>query len=184
LVLAAGAWTAKLLDQFKALAVPERQVVGWFKMPGPHFAPTSFPVFILECPEAGIFYGFPDLAGEGVKVGKFHHRRQEVDPDSIDRRISPEDAAVVCGIERYLAVAMGHPLAFKSCMFVNSPDEHFIIDVLPEHKNVVVAAGFSGHGFKFCSGIGEILADLCMTGTTAHDTKLFSLSRRAAIKAR
>ena len=68
-------------------------------------------------------------------------------------------------------------MGFKTCMFVNSPDEHFIIDVLPEHRHVVVAAGFSGHGYKFCAGIGEILADLSMNGVTAHDTHLFRLSR-------
>ena len=83
------------------------------------------------------------------------------------------------GSERYLASPMGPPVGFKTCMFVNSPDEHFIVDVLPEHRNVVVAAGFSGHGFKFCSGIGEILADLSMHGATAHDTHLFRLSRPA-----
>ena len=81
--------------------------------------------------------------------------------------------------ERYLARPMGPPVAFKTCMFVNSPDEHFIVDVLPEHRNVVVAAGFSGHGYKFCSGVGEILADLAMHGATRHDTHLFRLSRPA-----
>jgi sarcosine oxidase len=65
-------------------------------------------------------------------------------------------------------------------MFVMSPDEHFIVDVLPDQRNVVVAAGFSGHGFKFCSGIGEILADLAMHGRTAHDIELFSLGRLAS----
>jgi glycine/D-amino acid oxidase-like deaminating enzyme len=64
-------------------------------------------------------------------------------------------------------------------MFVNSPDEHFIVDTLPEHGNVVVAAGFSGHGYKFCSGIGEVLADLAMHGATPQDTRLFSLDRPA-----
>ena len=81
--------------------------------------------------------------------------------------------------ERYLAHPMGPPVDFKTCMFVNSPDEHFILDMLPEHSNVVVAAGFSGHGYKFCSGVGEILADLSMHGATRHDTHLFRLSRPA-----
>ena len=74
---------------------------------------------------------------------------------------------------------MGAAVSFKTCMFVNSPDEHFIVDALPEHRNVVVAAGFSGHGYKFCAAIGEILADLSMHGTTPHDTALFRLSRPA-----
>jgi sarcosine oxidase len=179
LVLAAGPWTAKLLRRLKLLAVPERQVVGWFKTAGPQFAPAAFPVFILDCPETGIFYGLPERADEGFKVGKFHHRHETVDPDTIDRSIVPEDVEALAGLERYLSAAMGPPMGFKTCMFVNSPDEHFIIDVLPGHQNVVVAAGFSGHGYKFCSGIGEILADLVMYGATSHDTHLFSLSRPA-----
>ncbi len=179
LVLAAGAWTGKLLARFKNLAIPQRQVVGWFKTAGRQFAPGAFPVFIFDCPEMGNFYGFPEQATEGFKIGKFRHRRENVDPDTIDRRITPADADVLIGFQRYLSSPMGPPVGFKTCMFVNSPDEHFIVDVLPEHRNVVVAAGFSGHGFKFCSGIGEILADLSMHGATAHDTHLFRLSRPA-----
>jgi sarcosine oxidase len=183
LVLAAGAWTAKLIARLKPLAIPERQVVGWFKTPGPEFAPSRFPVFILDCPDMGNFYGFPDPGAEGFKLGKFRHLRQDVDPDTIDRRVTPEDEAVLTWFGRYLANPMGASVAFKTCMFVNSPDEHFIIDMLPEHRNVVVAAGFSGHGYKFCAGIGEVLADLAMRGETVHDTHLFRLSRPALTEA-
>jgi sarcosine oxidase len=182
LVVAAGAWSAKVLAGygFGSLAVPERQVVGWFKTAEHAFAPERFPVFILDSPENGRFYGFPErAAGEGFKVGKFHHRLETVDPDAIDRRITAEDEAVLRGIGRYLSAPMGPAVSAKACMFVNSPDEHFVLDRLAEHPNVVVAAGFSGHGYKFCSGIGEILADLAMHGATPHDTRLFSLARPA-----
>ena len=179
LILTAGAWTGKLLGPLKTLAVPERQVVGWFRSNGQPFQCHNFPVFILDCPENGNFYGIPEQAEEGFKIGKFHHRHQAVDADSIDRRIGPDDVAVLAAIGRYLARPMGAAVGFKTCMFVNSPDEHFIVDALPEHRNVVVAAGFSGHGYKFCAAIGEILADLSMHGTTPHDTALFRLSRPA-----
>jgi sarcosine oxidase len=179
LVIAAGAWTGKLLSRFRTLAVPERQVVGWFKTPGREFALQSFPVFILDCPEQGNFYGFPERVNEGFKIGKFRHRRENVDPDCIDRNVGVKDAAVLTWAGRYLAHPMGSPVGFKTCMFVNSPDEHFILDMLPEHRNIVVAAGFSGHGYKFCSGVGEILADLSMHGASVHDTHLFRLSRPA-----
>jgi sarcosine oxidase len=66
-------------------------------------------------------------------------------------------------------------MALKVCLFTNSPDEHFIIDQLPD--SLVVAAGFSGHGYKFCSVVGEILADLCTDGSTRHDISLFRLER-------
>ena len=178
LVLAAGAWTSRLIGSFEGLAVPQRQVVGWFPTAGPQFAPESFPVFILDCPERGNFYGFPErAAGEGFKVGRFRHREEDVDPDTVDRRITAEDEAVLTWIGRYLSAPMGPGVSFKTCMFVNSPDGQFIVDTLPGHRNVAVAAGFSGHGYKFCSGIGEILADLAMHGATPHDTGLFRLSR-------
>jgi sarcosine oxidase len=182
LVVAAGAWTGKVLAEFgfQALAVPQRQVVGWFNDNGGRFAPEAFPVFILDCPEAGTFYGIPErAAGEGFKVGKFRHRLETVDPGTIDRRIGPEDEAVLTRLDRYFTAPMGAPVGAKTCMFVNSPDEHFIVDLLPGHRNVAVAAGFSGHGYKFCSGIGEILADLALHGATPHDTRLFSLARPA-----
>jgi sarcosine oxidase len=177
LVLAAGAWSGKLLSHLQPLAVPQRQVVGWFATPGPVYAPGLFPVFILDCPEHGNFYGFPEQASEGFKIGKFRHRGEDVDPDTIDRKVTSEDEAVLRLASRYFAQPMGAPVSFKTCMFVNSPDEHFILDTLPEHPNVVIAAGFSGHGFKFCSGVGEVLADLAMQGETSHDTRLFRMSR-------
>ena len=187
LVVAAGAWTARVLSRFgfQGLAVPQRQVVGWFQTAGAGFAPEAFPVFILDCPEKGNFYGFPERApGEGFKVGKFRHRGETVDPDGIDRTVGPEDEAVLTWVGRYLSAPMGPAVGFKTCMFVNSPDEHFIVDLLPGHRNVAVAAGFSGHGYKFCAGIGEVLADLAMHGATPHDVRLFSLTRPALAKAR
>jgi sarcosine oxidase len=177
LVIAAGAWSGRLLAQLRPLAVPQRQVVGWFATPGPEYAPGRFPVFILDCPERGNFYGFPERASEGFKIGKFRHRQQDVDPDTIDRHITKEDEDVLRLASRYFARPMGAPVSFKTCMFVNSPDEHFILDTLPEHPNAVVAAGFSGHGFKFCSAVGEVLADVAMHGETRHDTALFRLNR-------
>jgi sarcosine oxidase len=64
-------------------------------------------------------------------------------------------------------------------MFTNTPDEHFLIDHYPGASQVVIAAGFSGHGFKFCSVVGEIAADLALGGTTTHDIELFRLNRDA-----
>jgi sarcosine oxidase len=179
LIVCAGAWTGKLLPELKALAVPERQVVGWFAAAGRQFAPNAFPVFILDCPQHGNFYGIPERDAQSFKVGKFRHRQQTVDADSIDRDIVPEDIAVLTALEVYLAEPMGAPRLAKTCMFVNSPDEHFIIDVLPQHPEVVIAAGFSGHGYKFCAAIGEIVADLSLNGHSPHDTHLFRLDRPA-----
>jgi len=68
-------------------------------------------------------------------------------------------------------------LSMKTCMFTNSPDEHFIIDRHPTVPQVVLAGGFSGHGFKFCSVVGEMLAELALEGQSRWDLTLFRLSR-------
>lgn len=68
-------------------------------------------------------------------------------------------------------------MTLKTCMFTNTPDEHFIVDLLPANSQVAVAAGFSGHGFKFASVIGEILADLAINGETEHNIDLLKIDR-------
>ena len=79
--------------------------------------------------------------------------------------------------KRYFPEGNGPVLSMKSCMFTNSPDEHFIIDLLPRNPRVAIAAGFSGHGFKLCSLVGEVLADLAIKGRTRHDLSLFRFGR-------
>ncbi|HWB53309.1 MAG TPA: N-methyl-L-tryptophan oxidase [Tepidisphaeraceae bacterium] len=178
LIITAGAWSGSLIPHLNRVAVPERQVLGWFQPRRPNlFAPHRFPVFNLAV-EEGRFYGFPVYGIPGFKIGRYHHLEQVVDPDRMDRMPNREDEAVLrqC-IERYFPDANGPVLSMKSCMFTNSPDEHFIIDVLSKSPQVSVAAGFSGHGFKFCSIVGEILADLATEGDTRHDISLFRLNR-------
>ena len=78
---------------------------------------------------------------------------------------------------RYFPDGAGETLALKTCLYTNTPDRHFIVDHHPEFPQVVIGGGFSGHGFKFCSVIGEILADLALSGTTPHDVGRFRLAR-------
>ena len=65
------------------------------------------------------------------------------------------------------------------CIYTLTPDRHFILDVHPEHPNVALAAGFSGHGFKFAPVVGEILADLAENGKTAWPIEMFRITRLA-----
>jgi len=81
------------------------------------------------------------------------------------------------GIRHYFPDADGPTLAMKTCLFTNTPDEHFILDVHPEWPQVCIGAGFSGHGFKFCSVVGEIMADLTTDRRGALDLSLFRLQR-------
>lgn len=181
LVITAGAWARTLLPALEHLAVPERQVMLWAEPLKPaYFEPDAFPVFNMEAPE-GRFYGYPVHGLPGFKIGKYHHRRERVENlDAMDRATHTEDEALLRqGIERYFPDANGPTLAMKTCLFTNSPDEHFIIDVLPDHPDVAIAAGFSGHGFKFCSVVGEILAELAMDGKSRVNIDLFRLDRPA-----
>ena len=164
LVFTAGAWAGQLVPELAPLCQPERQVMLWTEpLKAALFEPETFPIFVLHAPP-GCYYGFPNDRGEGFKIGKYHHRLQPVpDPDRLDRECSPEDeAAVREGIAAYFPEANGPTLRMVACMFTNSPDEHFILDRHPAMDDVFIAAGFSGHGYKFCSVIGRIMADFCL----------------------
>ncbi len=178
LVISAGAWTGPLVPSLDRLLTPERQVMGWFQPLRPElYAPGALPVVIGEF-EEGNYYSFPVFGVPGFKIGKFHHLNEATTAEDLDRNCRDDDeAALRQAVARYFPDANGPTMALKACMFTNSPDEHFIIDALPGSPNVFFAAGFSGHGFKFCSVVGEIMADLATQGETAHDISLLRLDR-------
>lgn len=179
LIITAGPWAASVVKELAALAIPERQVLAWIEPLRPdYFCLGAFPVFNMEGPE-GRFYGFPIYGVPGFKIGKYHHRKELVmELSHMDRDCHPEDELVLReGIRRYFPDANGPTMALETCLFTNSPDEHFIIDRHPRSPKVFIAAGFSGHGFKFCSVVGEILADLALKGQTHWNISLFQLAR-------
>jgi sarcosine oxidase len=181
LIVTAGPWTRSLLPQFEKIAIPERQVLLWTQPLTPdYFRLGAFPIFNMEAPE-GRFYGFPVYGMPGFKIGRYHHRHELVrDPDNMDRTCSLIDEETLRdGIRRYFPQADGPTLAMKVCLFTNSPDEHFILDSLPGSNRVAVAAGFSGHGFKFCSVVGEIIAGIAIDGQSPLNVPMFRLDRPA-----
>jgi sarcosine oxidase len=178
LVLSAGSWMADFVPDYAALFEPERQVVAWFEIAdSPKFAPECFPVFNVTV-EEGRYYGFPEWGSPGFKVGRYHHLGELVHPDSVDRGVHDRDVEVLQAFARRYFPAGSGPLVGSSvCLFTNTPDEHFIIDRLPGHERVHVVSACSGHGFKFASVVGEIVADLVTTGTSEFDLSLFSIRR-------
>lgn len=178
LVLTAGAWNAHLLPSLSSVAVPERQVLAWLQPTDlEKFRPGVFPVFNLLV-EEGRYYGFPVHGIPGFKFGKYHHFEEAVDPDEFDRDAYPEDEqALRAFARRYFPEGAGPTLSLVTCMFTNTPDRHFLIDVHPEYPQVSFASPCSGHGYKFASVVGEIMADLAERGTTRHDIDLFRLDR-------
>src|SRR4051794_4671121 len=179
LVLTAGAWVGKVAPQLASFFVPQRQVLIWTQPTVPaEFALGSFPVFILDS-EEGLFYGFPMFGIPGFKIGRYHHLGETIDPDVFDRdAFTPRDEEVLrAGIRRYFPDANGPTLSLASCIFTNTVDEHFVIDRLPDAPHVVMVSACSGHGYKFASVIGEIVADLVLEGGSRFDLSMFELAR-------
>ena len=71
----------------------------------------------------------------------------------------------------------GRCLNAVTCLYTNTPDEHFLIDRHPAHPAVLIVSPCSGHGFKFCPVVGEIGADLIEHGKTQHPIGRFRLNR-------
>jgi sarcosine oxidase len=179
LVLTAGAWTHRLVSQYTGTLQPERQVMIWLQPRVPaHFQIDAFPVFNMAV-EEGTFYGFPIYSIPGFKCARWHHLEQAIDdPAAMDRDGHPEDEAILRAfVRRYFPDGDGPTLSMRTCLFTNTPDTHFVIDAHPDYPNVFIAGGFSGHGFKFCSVVGEILADLAQNGSTRYDISLFRATR-------
>jgi len=180
LVVTAGAWVPKLIPEIASVAVPERQVLAWLQPNEPAlFDQSSFPIFVHEV-EGEHFYGFPVYDVPGFKFGKFNHRNEVVDPtQSLTEPTTTDEELLRSYAKTYFPSGAGPTMQLATCMFTNTPDQHFILDRHPEFPQITIGAGFSGHGFKFASVIGEILADLSISGETTHDIGLFSLDRFA-----
>jgi sarcosine oxidase len=154
----------------------ERAVLFWLQPARPDVF-TDSPIYLWETRDKQIFYGFPHVDWPGVKVA-MHHTGEFCDPDSVDRSVSPRDEAVLRAAIVDRLPALNGPVADSLvCLYENSPDGHFIIDRLPDRPNVVYAAGFSGHGFKFASVVGEILADLVTHGSATPDADFLRAGR-------
>jgi len=181
LVLAAGAWTATLLNGWELPLLVERQVMGWL---GPSeiapFLPAQFPIYLFEQPDGQAYYGFPSLDGRTVKAAR-HHSGEITTADQLRRE--PELVELNClrdqlG-EMMPALREAEVLRAKVCMYTDTPDLNFAIGLHPRSSRVAVGCGFSGHGFKFSAVVGEILADLAELGATQHPIEPLSPLRFA-----
>lgn len=178
LIVSAGSWASELVPELAGLTFPERQVLAWLQVSRPElFSPEAFPVFYLEL-EEGKYYGFPEWGIPGFKFGKYHHLEERIDPEEPREEANQRDEDVLRAFaRRYFPDGEGPTVALKTCLFTNTPDEHFILDLHPEQPQVVIASACSGHGYKFCSVVGEIMADLAQKGESPLDLSLFRLDR-------
>ena len=174
LVLTAGAWLNSLVPELNLPLRVERQVLFWFKpiANSAAFGVDRCPIHIWQFDRDHFFYGFPDL-GNGVKVAR--HREGETSaPDSVRREVSRNEVQEMSGLlQRFIPDAAGPLLESTVCLYTNTPDTHFLIDAHPEFSQVLIVSPCSGHGFKFSSAIGELVADLIRKGETRYDLRLF-----------
>lgn len=177
LAFCAGPWTAQILRELQLPLRVQRNVQLWFRPQGADFCVDRFPAFFVE--RAGwpaALYGFPDF-GDGVKAA-LHGFGDTTGPAELDRSIRPDDiAAVQAVLEDWMPAAAGECVAGKACMYTLTPDEHFIIDLHPRDPRIAIAAGFSGHGYKFAPVVGEIVAQLALEGGTPHPIGFLRLER-------
>ncbi len=186
LVITAGPWAGKMIPGMTANLKVTRQMTAWVKpKKWEDFLLGRFPCWVLEDDKKpGSFYGFPVLPvvkfGGPVGLKLAHHFHGKVsDPDSINRIPTAEDEAdLVDVLNKFMPQGYAATLVMKTCMYTNTPDENFVLDFLPGYdKDVVIATGFSGHGFKFASVVGEIMADLSMNGKTSLPIGFLNASR-------
>ena len=123
-----------------------------------------------------MFYGIPEV-GHGVKVARTHAGRI-VDPDDVGRAVTEEDVAPVSGfIERRLKSLGREPIESTTCIYTNTPDLNFALGTLPSERRAIVVSACSGHGFKFASVMGEIVADLAAHRKVGFDMSFLGLDR-------
>jgi len=178
LVLTAGPWAGRLIgDRGRPLRVM-RQTMLWFgTTDDAAFRRDRFPIFLADVPE-GPFYGLPAVDGRGLKVARHYGAPELVSPDQVERAVRPSDVRPVRDFLRSHVPAAAGPIRYaQTCLYTLTPDRHFLIDRHPDHPNVAVAGGFSGHGFKFASVVGEVIADLIETGQTGWPIDMFRFAR-------
>lgn len=154
-VVAAGAWTPTLVPESRELLIPAGQPVLYLR-PAEPTAFSDVPVWALDLALSG-FYGFPANADGIVKVG--HHG------PGITRRLGATSVpeAVVARFREFFresvpALAGAAIERSRLCFYCDAPEGRFIVDAVPGRKRVFVAAGGSGHGFKFAPVLGDLIA--------------------------
>ncbi|KAG6619972.1 Sarcosine oxidase [Phytophthora cinnamomi] len=191
-IVTAGAWTNKVLKRSEADNVKLQPIATfgtYWRCKQELYAPDKFPVFIK--------YGYPEIYGlpmmnpeEGVKICR--HDGPNVNPDARQGVVQP--AAEKEHLQNFVAenfsqVDSSAPNQVDDCMYTMTEDANFLIDFLPipssegptfAVKEVVVGAGFSGHGAKMTPVIGQMLADLALKGVTRQHPKGFHLSRKVS----
>lgn len=177
IIITAGAWTSLLLNELNLPLTVTKQQVCYYKPTNiESFQPNSFPVFTEVTSESEFMYGMPNFGKKGVKVAR-HGMGKTILPDSSDRT---PDSEYIHHMDKYLMTRipeLGKAYNAEVCLYTETPDEDFIIDAHPHCPNILIAAGFSGHGFKFCSLVGRIMCEMVLNGRTTFNISHFRIDR-------
>lgn len=186
IIFTAGPHTAKLLPRFADNLSITRQVLAWMKPDNEEpYQPDNFPCWLVASNDTpGAYYGFPALSSQlsggpsGIKIA-LHYPGEPTDPDRVNRATGEEDTRnIIEFVKKHFTDTAGKITDVKTCLYSMTPDEHFVIDLLPgSEARACMAWGFSGHGFKFASAVGEALADLSMHGKTELPIGFLSAGR-------
>ena len=181
LVITAGSWAADFLGDLGIRFEVVRKSLYWYEpRSSVYHVDNGAPGFIIETP-GGNFYGFPQISDMGVKVAEHTGGYPVPDPLSVDPTEHAEETQRVTDfLAEYLPQVGPRQTNFDVCLYTLSPDRNFVVDRHPEYQQVSFAAGLSGHGFKFASVLGEVLADLSMGLPTSAPVEFLS-SRRASL---
>lgn len=177
-IVTAGAWAAKLLPDLNLPIQPTRKTVAWFETPSELYDAVNFPSFYVE-DHGEKYYGFPNLNGGGLKIGR-SDGGHAIDPNLLTQNFGyyeTDEDDLRFALEAYMSEANGKLNQGKTCLYTLSSDNDFIIDFHPENNRVIFACGFSGHGFKFGSVMGEVLSQMALEGQSQFDISVFSLKR-------
>ncbi len=178
LLLATGPWMLDVLGKLGVPVTAERIVMHWFAPSGDAaaFDAARSPIALWEFGSQAAFASFPIEDAE-IKT-TVHHGGEPTTPDTVRRDVAPDEIAAMRGLlARFLPGANGAHRRSAVCLYTNVAGGDFLIDVHPEHPQVLLASPCSGFGFKFASAIGELLAELLVDGRTEWDLRPFGIDR-------
>lgn len=189
-IVTAGPWASQILNSMTGPSsepAGERPWSDWLQVvrkplfwfpAGPEFdVAAGNSTFFFETPE-GQFYGFPRIDGATVKVAEHTQGDAVADPLSVDRELHPADVARLAGfLGRHMPSVSQQPVHHTVCMYTRTPDCHFIIDRHPRVPGIILGMGFSGHGFKFTTAIGQALAEMALDGRATLPVDFLQMRR-------
>ena len=180
LILTPGAWASHLLNSIPEIPTLRvlRKTLHWNQVRSDDYdANNGGQGFLFEMPY-GEFYGFPSLDGSSLKLAEHSGGEVVTDPLQVDRTLRASDTKQISRFVNEVMPELDPQTDRHSvCLYTVTPDGHFIVDRHPEYENVFFGAGFSGHGFKFTSVLGEALAALAIDGSTDLPIDFLGLSR-------